>query len=346
MIGKRRFFATGIVFLAILIFNISTLLAVAFPFREFAQGDPVPDVTLRGYSDANRTVTFSGMKGKPFVAVFWGADLPEKIEHSARVLREIEALTPFLRERNIQLLSVNAQEDDPANIDKVIKLAASRMDVFVDPGRKAYAALGLFVMPTVLLVDANGKVAAGMGYSRDLVDRLKGAVEVMRGEKTAAQVEAELHPEMKETSEQDKAGRRHYDFGMVMLKRGQVDAAIREFDKAVAIDPAMSEAQQELGCLYLEKDELDRASVSIDKAIAADPDLKRARICRGELMRRLGKPEEAARELKGVLAVVPDDFEALYYLARVYEDRKQMKEAAETYRQAYLLIVKYTARER
>ena len=115
MTGNLKSFVAGVIFFAVLL-NINTVLAVAFPFRGFEEGGQVPDVTLKGSKDAAKTVTFAGLKGKPFLAVFWGADLPEKIEHSAKVLAEVETLTAFLQQRNVQMLSVNAEGDEAANI--------------------------------------------------------------------------------------------------------------------------------------------------------------------------------------------------------------------------------------
>jgi len=342
MTNNCKTFAGIVIFLSVLFLTISTVLAIAFPFREFDEGDLVPDVTLQQYKDANKSVTFSSLKGKPFIAVFWGADLPEKIEHSAKVLAEVEELSPFLKERSVQLLSVNVQSDEAANIDQVIQQSSSSIEVYTDPNQKAYATLGIFVMPTVLLVDKDGKVAAGMGYSHDLQDRLKGSVEIMLGEKTVEQVEAELRPEMKEASDEEKASKRHFGFGMVMLKRGQLDTAIREFSKAVEIDPMMSEAHLQLGCLYLDKNQLDNAEQAINKAIEADPDSVQAKICLAELKRLQGQPAEAAKALQGILTADPENFEAHYYLGRALQDLQQDKDAMDTYRKAYTLILKHS----
>lgn len=328
-----------LIILLVLFFNISTLMAVAFPFREFEEGDPVPDVTLKPMEEGKSAVTFSGLKGKPFIAVFWGADLPEKIEHSAKILAEIETLTPFLAERNIQRLSVNVQNDDAAAIKEVQDKSKSTIDTYIDENKKAYATLGIFVMPTVLLVDKNGNVAGGMGYSRDLIDRLKGEVQMMLGEKTAEQVAAELRPEMKEASEEEKASRRHFDFGMVMMKRGQIDAAIREFSKAAEIAPAMSDAHLQLGCLYLGKDELDNAEKAIQMALQSDPDSVQGKICRGELMRLKGQLDEAAKELQAVIKDYPDSYDAYFYLGHVFADQKKDQEAMDAYKKAYKAIL-------
>jgi tetratricopeptide (TPR) repeat protein len=331
-----------LIILSVLFFNINTLMAVAFPFREFDEGDPVPDVTLKSFQDGQPAATFSGLKGKPFIAVFWGADLPEKIEHSAKVLAEVESLASFLEERNVQRLSVNVQNDPAAVINEVVDKSKSTIKVYLDENQKAYATLGIFVMPTVLLVDKDGNVAAGMGYSRDLMDRLKGAVEIMLGEKTAEQVAAELRPEMIEISAEEKASRRHFDFGMVMLKRGQLDAAIREFGKAVEVDPGMSKAHLQLGCLYLGNNELENAEKSINKTLEADPDSVNGKICRGELLRLKGELEQAAKELQAVITSHPEKYDAYYYLGRVFEDQKKEKEAMDMYKKGYKLILKHS----
>jgi len=331
-----------LVILSILFFHVSALMAVAFPFREFDEGDPVPDVTLKPLDPGKQAVTFSGLKGKPFIAVFWGADLPEKIEHSAKILSEIESLSSFLGERNIERLSVNVQNDPSEAINEVISKSGSSIEVYMDENQKAYATLGIFVMPTVLLVDKNGNVTAGMGYSRDLIDRLRGAVEIMLGEKTPEQVAAELRPEMTELSEEDKSSSRHFGFGMVMLKRGQLDSAVREFSKAVEIKPSMSEAHLQLGCLYLGKNKLDLAEQSINKALEADPDSVSAKVCRAELLRLKGELDQAAKELQAVIDAQPDQYNAYYQLAQVFADQKKTKEAVDMYKKAYRAILKHS----
>jgi Tfp pilus assembly protein PilF len=286
-----------LIILSVLFFNINTLMAVAFPFREFDEGDPVPDVTLKSFQDGQPAATFSGLKGKP---------------------------------------------DPAAVINEVVDKSKSTIKVYLDENQKAYATLGIFVMPTVLLVDKDGNVAAGMGYSRDLMDRLKGAVEIMLGEKTAEQVAAELRPEMIEISAEEKASRRHFDFGMVMLKRGQLDAAIREFGKAVEVDPGMSKAHLQLGCLYLGNNELENAEKSINKTLEADPDSVNGKICRGELLRLKGELEQAAKELQAVITSHPEKYDAYYYLGRVFEDQKKEKEAMDMYKKGYKLILKHS----
>lgn len=345
LINYNLKFVVRILFvLLILSFNINVLSAIAFPFREFRKGDSVPDVTLVPMEAGKSRVTFSGLKGNPFVVIFWGADLPEKITYSARTLGDIEELTPFLNERNIQRYSVNVQSDDSAGIKEVVSKSKSTIEIYMDENLKAYAKLGIYVMPAVLLVDGDGNVAAGLGYSRDLVDRLKGSIEIMLGEKSIEQVAAELRPEMVEASDEVKASKRHFNFGMVMMKRGSFDAAIREFSKAIDIDPGMNDAHLQLGCLYLERNDYKNAEISINKVLEVEPESVKGKICSGELLRLKKQLDEADKLLQKVIKAHPENYEAYYYRGRVLEDKKKNKEAIESYKKAYMSILKYSSR--
>ena len=345
MVCKINFIVRIIVVVSVVFLNINILMAEAFPFREFDEGDQVPDVQLNALEKDGQQVTFSGMKGSPFVAVFWGADLPEKKDRSVQVLEKVGSLTPFLTERQVKLISVNVQGDDAATIQEVMDKSNSAIKVYLDQDRNAYGTLGIFVMPTVLLVDENGKVAVGMGYSRDLVDRLKGSVEIMLGEKTPEQVQAELRPEMKEASDEEKATRRHLDYGLVMLKRGQLDIAIRELSKAVEIDPNLTRAHIELGCIYLEADRLDDAEISVNKALSVEPDLVRAQICRCELKRKKGLFDDAVTDLQTIIAANSSNSVVQYVLGKTYQDMKKDKGAMEAFKKAYQYRIKQSVSE-
>lgn len=342
---KLKLVSYVLMILQIAFLTISTLVAEAHPFGELnEEGGAVPDVTLEPMEAGKPEVTFKGQKGKPFIVVFWGADLPEKIDYSAKILSELEGLAPFFDERNVLRYSVNVQDDESTAINEVLSKSKSTLELYKDKNQQAYSLLGIYVIPAVLLVDKEGDVVTGMGYSRDIVDRLKGSVEIMLGEKTAEQVAAELRPEMKEASDEAKASRRHFNFGMVMKKHRQYDSAIREFSKAGEIDPNMSEAYLQLGCLYMERKELENAEVAINKVLEDTPESVKGRICRGELLWLKGQFSDAVELLQQVISDHPDRFDAHYYLGRTLADMKNDKEAMENYKKAYMLILKYSVK--
>ena len=306
--------------------------AFPFPFRTFSAGDTVPAagfVEHRG----KQHLSLADLNGQDFLAVFWGADLPEKKERSILILRQVRDLTDFFQANNIRVLSVNIQGDSSETIDEVLGQTGGG-PVFVDPSREVYGILGVYVMPTLLLVDKNGKAVVGLGFGHSSVARMKGEIEILRGKKTLAQVEEELHPTMIEKSPQEKQANQHLNFGLVMQKRGRVDVAVREFESALALAPDLTPALIALGCLYLETGNPAKAEETINSALALAPASLEARICAA----RLGKPEQAGPALEKLLAENPQRAQIAYLLGRLREDAGQTRQAAEYYRRAYELL--------
>lgn len=311
--------------------------ALSFPFRTFASGDPVPAAAFSEYS-SNQTLSFADLKGEDFLAVFWGADLPEKKEHSILILKQIQEQAHFFQERNIRVLSINIQGDSSETIADVLRQSGGSGPVFIDPGRESYGSLGIYVMPTLLLVDKTGTTIAGQGYSHNSVDRLKGEIEILRGEKNRDQVEEELQPSNREIPLQQKQADSHLNFGRIMEKKGRINSAIREFEQALALVPELPSALIELGCLYQKAGNTAQAEETINKALALAPGSLRARICAAQLMSRLGKTAQAKNALERLLAENPHLAEIPYQLGKLHEDQGQAEQASQYYRRAYEVL--------
>lgn len=124
----------------------------------------------------------------------------------------------------------------------------------------------------------------------------------------------------------------HFGYGLLLEETGETDAAAAEFERSVALRPAQVESYYRLGKIRSEAGKTDQAAVLYGEALARDPkhagaltglgvlafqakhydeaerDLgqavlnapgfQTARYYHGLALRRLGRPEEAAAELK------------------------------------------------
>jgi tetratricopeptide (TPR) repeat protein len=312
-------------------------MASSFPFRAIAVGDQVPSLSFENVKDGS-AISVEKLKGNPAVLVFWGADIDTKKERSLKTFTAVEEILPFFEERNIKVLLVNAQGDTKDVIQGVIGGLSGRIPAYMDQSQKAYGDLGIFVVPSVLLIDKDGKVAAGLGYSHDFQERLQGEVEILLGKKTREEVEGELRPEMKERSAEEKKTVRHLNLALVMKKRGQLDSAIAELQNALAIDPNMAEAYGELGCLYLDKGKIEEAKNALDKAYDIDPEYLPANICDARVMAEEGQIDEALDELKVLLFRNARNPELHYAIGMLMEKKEMFPEAAKEYRKAFELV--------
>lgn len=333
-----------LVVFAVIFYCSTTAVAHSFPFRELVIGGPVPDVSLvSDYTPHQPDLSFSALKGKPFVAIFWGTSVDTNTmkEHSIATLKEIETLSTFFQNRGVYSFSVDIQGNTPDIIAEVRQQSGNSFPVFHDKAQRAYGALGVYVLPAILLVDKDGNVVSGMGYSREMVQRLRGAVEVMLGEKTVEQIEAELHPRMQEKTAEELAGNRRFNYALVLVKRGQTDTAIDELQQALAYNPKLYQARIELGCLYLAKDQLQEAEEELVEGLSGKPDTVKAKTCLAQVKFQKGLAKEAISDMETLLGDHPDSYELHYALAKFYESQQQMGEAENQYKQAYLLLEKW-----
>ncbi len=335
---RRHLFFMGITSLVLLLCGSG--IASSFPFRVVAAGDTVPSLTFTSLSDGS-TLTTESLKGNPVAFVFWGADIETKKERSIKTFEATEAILPFLEERNVKVLLVNAQGDLKAVMESTASGLSDKLPVYTDATQKAYGDLGIFIVPSVMLVDKDGKITAGLGYSHDFSERLKGEVQVMLGEKSRADMKKELRPEMVEKSMEEKESTRHLNMAIVMVKRGQVDSAINELQKALAIDPKMGEAQGQLGCLYLDKGQLEDAKKALDASYELTPDYLPANICDARVRAEEGEMDDAVEDLKALMFRNARDPELHFTLGTLYEKQQKFTESATEYRKAYELISKH-----
>lgn len=337
--GKRTRLSFLYVVISYFIFMIGTGNANSFPFRAIDIGDTIPHITLNDYK-SRQQIALDQYRGSNLLVVFWGADIPTKKKRSLMAIKEIEKLADFFKEKNVEVIIVNAQGDTPDVINEVMQETTLNLPVYIDHEQLAYGGLGIFVMPSVLLLDQDGKVVAGLGYSHDMRKRLKGEVEILLGEKTRAQIDEELHPKMVEKSSKEKGAKRYMHLGLTMIERGQPESAIREFKKAISFEPELGKAHIYLGCLYLDADKIDMAKESLNKGMALEPEFLPGLICKARIKAKDGALDEAIDDLQSLLLLNSRDNTLHYVLGSLLEEKGQVEKAAKEFRKAYEILEK------
>lgn len=310
--------------------------AESFPFRTIAPGDKLPDITVT--TEDGQTLSTKTLQGVPFILFFWGADIAAKKERSIKALSEISTLTPFLQNKGIKIIIIDAQGDNPATVAKVKEGSGINATFYHDPNQQAYEKLGIFIMPSLLLLNKEGKIVKGIGYSRTMVQRLQGEIEILLGEKTTAELERELHPQTIEKDPTEKKAHRHLQMGIVLEKKGQIEAAIREFQQALALQNNLSAAQAELGCGLLQTGKDKEADEALNTALDLDQNSLRAEICLAQLNAKQGEIAEAIDDLRTLLFRHSRDSSLHYALGQLYLQQKNHPQAAQEFGKAYELL--------
>ncbi len=129
-----------------------------------------------------------------------------------------------------------------------------------------------------------------------------------------------------------------------------IDSAIREFERALALDSGYALAYAGLGDAYWKKYENSRSTAWIEKSREAcqqanrlDSQLSSAHSCLGILSAGTGNYRAAAGEFEHAVRLEPTDDVAVRGLANAYEQLGKFQEAEKTYRRAIQLRPHYWA---
>src|SRR5262249_19021538 len=89
----------------------------------------------------------------------------------------------------------------------------------------------------------------------------------------------------------------HNGLGYALARRGQSDEAVREFRKAIEIDPKFTPASNNLAEALEKQGKLEEAAEAYQRSLAVKP-TPAVHAALGALLRRLGKPDQAAEQFR------------------------------------------------
>jgi predicted O-linked N-acetylglucosamine transferase (SPINDLY family) len=107
----------------------------------------------------------------------------------------------------------------------------------------------------------------------------------------------------------------HFDslhlLGVIHYQRGECEAAIRQIDAALAVNPDVAAAHNNRGNALKDLGRANEALASYDRAIALKSNYAEAHYNRGNVLRELKRPAEAVESYDRAIAARPDYLEAL-----------------------------------
>jgi Flp pilus assembly protein TadD len=160
----------------------------------------------------------------------------------------------------------------------------------------------------------------------DLLDEAQAALD--KNDYNAA-----LQPLQKFIAEKPDVAYAHFQLGYAYTALKRTDDARAEYEKAVALDPKMTEAQLNLGILLLESDPA-AAVAPLSKAVELLPSQSRPRYLLGLAQERSGDLKGAAESFEGASRLDPKDAAALGELGKIYLKSKRPAEAESKFRAA------------
>jgi tetratricopeptide (TPR) repeat protein len=122
--------------------------------------------------------------------------------------------------------------------------------------------------------EAMGRAYKALGRTDEATQSMKKAADIYMGNQKEDQAEGVLN----EILEQNPDTINVYNtLGVLYRKRGDYQAALKQYEKALKIHPDQPKVYYNVGRLHVDLKDLQKAKLSFEKAIALDPDFKEAR---------------------------------------------------------------------
>lgn len=305
-------------------------------FRNLEKGKPAPDFTIKDTEGMDHTL--AAEKGKVVVLSFVKVDQ----DRSVKTLNALEEVNEVFKSEGITVWGITSQTENREAIQGLINNLDLNYPLLLDEGKKLYGEFGLFTFPSTMVVDQDGNyVHEYTSYSNDFQDTIVNDVKVMLGliseddsDKAAAKTE------IVKQSPEEKEAERNLQMGKVLLKRGFGTKALPKLEKALQLNPALTEARLLSGEVYLKDEQYDKAREQFEKVFETDPSSNEARVGIASVYIEEGKLDEAEAELQKAITLNPDPSLALYRLGQVYEKKGDVQKAMETYRGALERLIK------
>ena len=335
--ARRSLVQSGLLLglIAVVIWSTAPLHAVT----ELNRGEAAARISLPTLEGVN--VDTTALQGEPIVVIF-GELYHDKTIQACREYREIAAHDAFVGKRVMPFLIIT--QDVPVDLlqDLADDLALD-IPVLHDPERQAYEAYRVAVLPSVVVIDAEGQIVHAIAaHTTGFKDQLMDAMLFAVGSIDAEQFAARLAPERTEARQTNLArAQRLTHMADQLAKQNLIESAIARYAEAIELHPGHVPAEIGLGTLRLRQHRVAEAEPSFRRALAVDPDSVPALLGLAYIqMQRGGEEVHLAEKLAHrAIANAPLNPRAHYLMGRIREQQERMDKAAASYREAAELLL-------
>ncbi|MGB9433443.1 MAG: tetratricopeptide repeat protein [Candidatus Acidiferrum sp.] len=197
-------------------------------------------------------------------------------------------------------------------------------------------------MTTLCLLPLTARIAQGQQAPpsktpQGAVQKLRNPLNDLLDEAQAAldknEYNAAIPPLQKFIDEKPDVAFAHFQLGYAYTALKRREEARTEYEKCVALDPKMPEAQLNLGILLLDEDAAGAVG-PLRKAVELLPSESRPRYLLGLAEERSGDLKGAAESFEGASRLDPKDGESLMELGRIYAKNNRPADAEAKFRAA------------
>jgi Tfp pilus assembly protein PilF/peroxiredoxin len=295
---------------------------------------------------AGTEVALADLKGKIVVVIFG------ELYHDKTVdgCRQIETVLKDERLRGVEIvpLLITAQE---AKAEDFKLEAAGKVSMMVlrDTERKAFGDYQVTAMPSVVVVDKEGKVVSAVaGLIPQFSDIVSDSLMLAAGKLSNEQFLKARAPQFQAAPDDTVVRAQRIALLAKQLGlRGMDDLAVEKFNEALKLDPHQLDGRVDYGNLLLKRQRLAEAEAQFRAALAVQANSLPATLGLAFVQAQRGGPELDAAEktVRDILMKNPTQARAHYLLGTILQTRGKMDDAAASFKKAAQLLLEQSQEE-
>lgn len=278
---------------------------------------------------------------RPILLIF-GEPYHQPTQEALMALKKIYQ-TVGLAEIEVPVYLILSQEptaEQKAQLDAKEKI---RADILLDKDRRAFGDYGVIVLPSVVLIDKEGKVDLALsGLPLAFSDIVEDALLFSTGRMTRAEYESSRSAP-KSAQEEEKAAKVSRLTGLAgqLLRRGFGELALARYQEALGLGGSYLPARVGMARCLLQLNRLPEAWEQLQKVLQVEKDHLEANLLMAWVEIRRGGEEIAAAKwrLNWILTTHPSHPQANYLMGMVYETQGEKDRALEHYKKAAQLLL-------
>lgn len=190
---------------------------------------------------------------------------------------------------------------------------------------------GILVLGAINVAPGLAQAPTGKGTKQRVANPLNDLLDQARKDIDDQNYQAAIAPLQKFVEEKSDFAYAHFQLGYVYTALGRGKEARPEYEKALQLDPKMSEAAVNLGILLLKEDPAS-AVAPLAKAVELLPTQSRPRTLLGMAYETSGDLKNATAAYEGALALDPKDSETSLHLGQLLIRQNQAPQAESRFR--------------
>ncbi len=292
-------------------------------------GEPVPAYHMPGIDGA--VIDSKAIKDKVVVLVCLSA---EQRRSELAAVESFSACKQF-DEDQVKLIHITADVIQKGYFEAFRTDHSISAPLAFDVDRVFFGQLGMIVLPTTIVIDADGHLAHVISLHRGSYEHtLDAYIRHTMGQLTDEELEERLKAGASTNGSPKSLASGHRARARSMRGKGHADTARAELLLARELEPDNNETILDLADLEIELGNLDSADELVGIVLKGQPNHRRAQQVKGIACFHRGEFHEAERFLKEALKLNPDPERIHYYLGQICERNGETELALEYYRQA------------